>query len=271
LTVTGDGDPDRRPAAARWLRAAPAADSTWEYRSSQEADPNALTGNLEIAGASIDLSETKFGLNSDLNRMRMHVSVYHPSFRQLPTGADAQVSFLLLDWLLGEDDVERWIGSVDAVTESPDEPVAGDKVIEAVNAIRQQTNPDEWAIASWQDENGSQGLASYRPALRRVDYPTHDLYQQLSVSYPTRADGLPADAEVLESLRALEDEMQSSLAGRGVLVAYDTISGQRTFHLYTDSEDQNATDVLTRWARQHRLQIRTVPDPSWQNVRRFVG
>ncbi|WP_460573191.1 DUF695 domain-containing protein [Humibacter soli] len=271
LTVTGDGDPERRPAATRWLRAAPAADPTWEFRSSQEADPSALVANLEIAGANIDLSQTMFGLDPDLNRKRVHVAVYHPSFANLPGGADLQVSFLLLDWLLGEDNVERWIGSIDAVTNLPDQAVTGEGVIEAVASMRQKSSPDDWVIASWQDENGSPGLASYRPALRRVDYPTHDLYQQIRVSYPTRADGLPADADVLESLRALEDGMQSTLAGRGILVAYDTISGHRTFHLYTDSEDQNATDTLTQWATEHRLEIKTIADPGWRNVHRFIG
>src|SRR5215212_21992 len=109
LTVSSGGVAEVRPAAERWLRAAPSADATWEFRSSQQADPDALGSVLEIAGHKVDLASIVFRVDPVEEELRVHVGVHHPTFEQLPEAARAQITYLVLDWLLGEDDVERWL------------------------------------------------------------------------------------------------------------------------------------------------------------------
>jgi hypothetical protein len=57
----------------------------------------------------------------DEERVRAHVNLYHPAFSRLTPGHRHQVAALLLDWLLGEDNVQRWIGTINATgTDIPD-------------------------------------------------------------------------------------------------------------------------------------------------------
>ena len=271
LTVSAGGNAEARPAAERWLRGAPSPDATWEFRSSQRADPQAMSAVLEIAGRRLDLSATQFRVEPVAEELRVHVGVYHPVFPDLPEDARGNVAFLVLDWLLGEDDVERWLGHVEPLASPPVHPQPSSAVQAAVRGIEAQRDPDEWVLAQWQAADGSPGLAMFRRGLRWVDHATLDRHQTVSFSYPAKDDGLPRNQETLEDLRQLQDELELHLGQRGLLVAVETISGRRTFHAYTDGEDQNVDDAIIQWARSRKASIDSQPDPGWLHVRHFTG
>lgn len=109
LTVSASGVDEVRPAAERWLRAAPAPDATWEYRASQEADARAMSSTLEIAGHEVGLALTRFRVDLVEADFRVHVGVYHPAFAGMAGDVQTRITYLVLDWVLGEDDVERWV------------------------------------------------------------------------------------------------------------------------------------------------------------------
>ncbi|RYJ04784.1 MAG: DUF695 domain-containing protein, partial [Actinomycetales bacterium] len=79
LTVSSGGVAEVRPAAERWLRAAPPSNHTWEFASSQEADPSGLTHRLEIAGQELDLELVRFRIEADVDSRRVHVTATHPA------------------------------------------------------------------------------------------------------------------------------------------------------------------------------------------------
>lgn len=271
LTVSAGGTAEVRPSAQRWLRAAPPADVIWEFRSSQEADPNALGSVLEIAGSKLDLSKTEFRVEPVEQDLRVHVGVHHPVFPDLPESARLQVTFLVLDWLLGEDDVERWLGQVEALETVPIGSTDGDGLLRAVESIADQHDPDEWTLSHREDANSAAVLASFRRALRWIDHPTLDLHHGVHAAFAAQRNGLPADRAALDSLRRLEDELETLLGSRGQLIGHETASGRRTFHVYTDGEDQNVAAGLSDWARSRHLTIESAPDPAWRRVRQFTG
>jgi hypothetical protein len=271
LTVSAGGLAEVRPTAERWLRAAPAADSLWEFRSSQEADPEALSQVLSIAGETLALSEVSFGLDVDETAGRAHLGVFHPRFAAMPEEARQQVTYLLLDWLVGEDGVERWVGRIEPTAAPPVEPATGDDVRRSVAALAERSDPDEWALGQWRDDDGVPGLATFRPGLRWLDHPTCDVHHVLRMPYSAREDGLPVDVDALDTLRSVEDELLALLGAAGVLVGHQSHRGARTFHVYLDGEDQNAAERLERWAQQRGLQVETMPDPGWRACRRFTG
>jgi Family of unknown function (DUF695) len=271
LTVSGNGVPELRPVAARWLRAAPHADETWEYRASQDADPRALTNTLTIAGRTVELAATRFRIESRPDDVRIDLGVYNADFDDLPADAPLQVIFLVLDWLLGEDDVERWVAGVDRVDDASEATATADDVASAVAALRRERNLDEWTLAGWDDESGLQGIASFRRGLRWVDHPTLDAHHVIRVSYSAQRNGLPADTSELERLRAFESELETRLAVDAILVAHESLAGRRTFHVYTDSEDQNAGEQLTAWAASRGATVEASHDPAWREVRHFTG
>ena len=171
LTVSSGGVAQVRPLAERWLRAAPRPDETWEFRSSQQRDPNALTNVLEIAGHRLDLSDTRFHVESDADDLRIHVGVHHPAYASLSEEVRGQVTFLLLDWLLGEDDVERWVGHVESLTEAPAGLVTGREVVAALSDIAVRREPDEWTMGQWEDRDGAPGFCDV-PQGCPVDRPS---------------------------------------------------------------------------------------------------
>ncbi|MBK8470504.1 MAG: hypothetical protein IPL45_12240 [Actinomycetales bacterium] len=271
LTVSAGGVAELRPVAERWLRAAPPADATWEFRCSQESDPEALNNVLEIEGSKVDLASTRFRVEPVPEELRVHVGVYHPAFGDLPEPVRQQVAYLVLDWLVGEDDVERWLGEVETLTEPPQEAVAGSGVLAAVAEIAAQRDPQEWAIAEWQDQDGTPGWAMYRRGLRWIDHPTLDRHQIVSVSYDAQDNGLPADSAALEGLEQLESELESLLGDRGILVAHETHGGVRKLHAYTDGEDQNIDAAVTEWGSRWHVCVEARADPAWSQVRPLTG
>ncbi|WP_434994180.1 hypothetical protein [Arthrobacter sp. Ld5] len=271
LTVSAGGTAEVRPTAQRWLHAAPPENAVWEFRSSQEADPNALGNVLEIAGSELDLSETRFRAEASARKLRVHVGVYHPAFPDLPEPARLQVTFLVLDWLLGEDDVERWLGHIEALETAPAELVTGAGLLHAVASVAEQQDRDKWTLLRWEDADGVPTIASFRQVLRWIDYPTLDVHNGVHAAFAAQANGLPADGAALDPLRRLEDELESLLGFRGLLVGHETTSGRRTFHVYTDGEDQNVGAAMNDWARSNHLAIEPTPDPAWRRVRQFTG
>ncbi len=246
-------------------------DTTWEFRSSQQPDPDAMSNDLEIGGTTLELASTRFHVEAVPEELRVHVGVYHPAFGDLPQSAREQVTYLVLDWLVGEDDVERWLGHVEALTELPPGSVAGSGVLGAVAEIAAQRDAEEWTLAQWQDKDGTPGLAMFRRGLRWIDHPTLDRHQIVSAQYETQDNGLPADTTALESLRQLESELESLLGERGILIAHETHRGVRKLHAYTDGEDQNIDAAVMEWASKRKVVAEATPDPAWSQVRRFTG
>lgn len=201
----------------------------------------------------------------------MHLGVHHPGFAALPEEGRAHVSYLLLDWLLGEDDVERWVGRVEPLTTVPGTPRTGSDVREAVAGLAASRDPDDWAIARWEGPDGSPGLALFRRGTRWVDHPVLDRHQVLTVGYDAQENGLPADGAVLDALRTLEDELEGLLGGRGILLAHESNRGTRTFHAYTDGEDQNVDALVQEWAARRGVGVGAGDDPAWTEVRHFTG
>jgi hypothetical protein len=270
LTVSAGGVADVRPAAERWHRAAPAADSTWEYRPSQQADPDSMEHRLDIAGHQIDLSATTFDVDIDHDRRRVHVGVHHPAFAGMPVEASQQVTFLVLDWTLGEDEVERWVGGIDTLTDAPETTSSAEDLIGAVAELQAARDPESWAVAEWTADGGERGLAMFRTGIRWIDQPTLDLHHEIVAPYAAQDDGLP-EPQALDRLRSLEDELVDAVGNRGILVAHQTATGRRIFHFYTDGEDQNAADSLRAALPPDGVTMTSTPDPAWHAVRAFTG
>jgi len=172
LIVTAGGIAELRPLAERWLRGAPAANPTWEFAAARRRDATVHDAAVSIDGRQLDFAEARVAAVVDEDAQKIDVTVFHPLFPGMRRQGGAQVTFLFLDWLLGED--------------------------------------------------------------------------------------------------GYENELVAALGDRAALVAIVTTRGTRTFHLYTDSEDQNSRDLIDRFRagdaakKSHRL------DPGWQAVRRFA-
>ncbi|MBO3738159.1 DUF695 domain-containing protein [Actinoplanes flavus] len=265
LVISAVGDPRLRSLAERWRRAGPPPDETFGYATARQGNPTALAdAHLEIAGHRLDLAELRFSVEVDEDRPLAHVEVWHPRFPELPEGARTQITFLSLDWILGEDAVATWVGAV-AAASGPGPSLTGPELAAVVSGLTPAEGQEQWLSMSG-TRDGRPVVAIAQTPLRPARWPGHDLHIRVDVPYSRRDEnGFPAK-EAFPDLYALEDHIARHVDG-AVLVAHETSDGVRTTHLYADRPAAGeALKPLTAAWPDGRVRITVTPDPAWERV-----
>lgn len=157
--------PSKKPRP--WLHRAPEPDSNWEYYASRQ--PHRSPGLvLEIAGQKIALDDLVCAAAEDESRERIDIAIHHPVF---PTIEDenlrAQILFIGLDTLLGEDDVERWLGAI----EPANEPAEGAFPLTASRATRGRPHDERGSGRSQRDGRRAVRIARHERVHTSVEKP----------------------------------------------------------------------------------------------------
>jgi hypothetical protein len=233
----------------------------------RSTDP--LEGDIVLDGRVISLELTRFAVTADEKRLRFNVVAYNPEYMYLSHEARLSATYLMLDWCLGEDDVERWVGSVDAATEVATDALTARELTCRVDSLAARRDDSEWSLVQRNVRDGIPTIASVRPWTRWIDHPLLDQHNIVTVPFADMTeDGLPS-VDALCVLRAIE---RCRFGETGVLVAHETCAGARTLHFYTDSDDQNVSESLQRWvADLGDAELDQAADPSWQRVRELTG
>jgi hypothetical protein len=271
LCITAAGLPELRPTAERVFRAAPPATSTWEYRPARVANTNFADARVELGSDSLRCADTRYQITVDDRYQVIDVGVYHPRFAQVGDDVQRSATFLLLDWLLGEDGVERWVGGVTTLVEQPGDGLPADDAIAVVAALADRHATHEWALLHYQRPTGPIVMISARRPLKWIDFPLHDQHIAVSLHYERNEVGLPTQG-ALDQLRAAEDELVPILAESAtILAAHETSDGLRTLHFYADSADQRAAIAIRVWAgaQPRHTAIEITDDPGWRSVQGF--
>lgn len=269
LIITSGGVPELRSLAERCFRAAPPADATWEYYPARQSDPQALLSRVDFGGSELDLSLSRVALTLDARRQKADVSVFHPGFATMPEQVRGQATFLLLDWLLGEDGVERWLGAVEAVAVCPADALPADALPETVVALAARTGDDQWALLEDQLDGKPVLVSAIRP-MKWIDNPLLDQHLAVLLPFAEKTEQGYPQGVALERLRELEDQLTAQLGKRALLVAHETRDGVRTLHLYADHTDQSALGIARQVAASWpSSRVRTELDPGWRNVSAF--
>ena len=259
LVVTPEGNAEIRPSAVAWLTAAPPADDVWEYHGSRQPGP---LNTLVIDGTTVALADVRTIAAWNEAREVVNVNLWHPTFPGLPLRTRQQIAFLFLDNLLGEDDVERWIGSVDLL-----EAESGGRTPEELRAEVARraaaATCDAWVLAERTDRRGERALVSANAALKHIDHPF--AAHHLLVTVDRGLEQLAGSPESQE-LNAAEDELVAALEADGAVYAGRvTERRQRQIHFACEDPDrgaQIARDWATRFPRYGpRVQVKA--DPAW--------
>lgn len=267
LILSPEGAPALRGITERWLRAGPGADDAWEFYPSRPADPRAFESELQLGRRTFDPAKSRFGTEIDHGRARVHVQVNHPDFPHLDDADRLRAAFLLLDWALGEDDVERWLGEIRPTGEAQPHDMTG--VQAAVKALAAELGPNQWATMEGLDERSRPVRARIRVPFPRVDYPLFDLHGAVTIPYSADPDGQPVDEEE-QVLDAIADGLMGRLGRSAVLGGAVSVSGVRTLHLYADHEGV-VPDQVSAWATQQQRSVSAEwdSDPGWDILRTF--
>lgn len=267
LVVTAAGDPDLRAPARRWLKAAPPSPG-WLFADSRPAVADPRRAEVEYGGRTFAVSQAV--TSATVRGCSINVCVHHPAYQDVDEQTRNQVTFLLLDSVLGEEAVETWLGAVSSSELPPIDPVPITGLRAVVGEIRSGSVDSDgqpvWVMLSGQTPDGTPIIAAAAQPLRSVVAPELDTYVGVALPFSdTTAESLPGPA-TLVALRAAEDEL-AGLGERGRVVAHQTSSGVRVLHVYVDgTRDGEAfvRAVASRWPG--RATVTSERDPGWATV-----
>ncbi|MFN8018034.1 MAG: hypothetical protein U0P45_07905, partial [Acidimicrobiales bacterium] len=257
LTVTCAGKPAQRATAERWRLAGPPADATWEYASTRPRHVGPEAPVLRLGPHELPLDQVRFGADLDPDRRLIDVVVHHPAFADLDEDACHTVSFLSLDWALGEDGVERWVGQILPSPDEPTSPVDVDGLRQAIDALAAEHREDTWSLLQGTTPGGDQILVRALRPLKPIDHPLLDALVRIDVPLP---DGLDGGGDLLDRLHDLEEALVARFEGRALLVAVVTTQRSRTVHLYADAESPTPGEIQrfeSPWVRWRLLTLET--------------
>ncbi|MBT2231106.1 DUF695 domain-containing protein [Nonomuraea sp. NEAU-A123] len=276
LVVTAAGDPELRSLAHRWVKGAPPADLLWEFHPSRQVNPQALELTLDVGGFEFALDKLMLGLRVPPNSPRVDVAAYHPIFGQLDEDTRLEATLLALDWLLGEDDVARWVGEITPATFQPIDSVAAVHLPAVVADLASGYEEEQWALLEGQTAAGAPLIATARYPLRPVDYPLFDQHIAITLPYAHRDEnGLPV-GESLTALRDFEERLAARLLklhDDAVLAAHLSAESHRVIHIYADPTGDaaiHAKELIVSWEEgEPRVDVAT--DPAWTAVVAFIN
>jgi hypothetical protein len=265
--LSPEGDARRRQMALRWLESAPAADATWEYHASRQPAPRPLA--LDIGGARFDLGDVRAISSWDPARRRVDVRLWHPGFPDAPGAIRQQVGLLFLDNLLGEDEVERWIGAIELL-EVPTGGRTPDELKDEIDRRKAEPAGEEsWVLITAELSQGGVAVVTANAGLKRIDHPFADIHVEIAVNLPEAR--LPTNDEAAQ-LNAEEDALLARFEERAVYAGRTTEPGWRTMHFV--SEDlERLKPAIDGWAEtladawpngeRRRLKVNADQDMDW--------
>jgi hypothetical protein len=265
------GDPELRRLTERWLRAAPAADAVWEFHPAKRAAPGLSDARLQIAEHTVPLGEMRFTVTLDPNRELMNVSSFHPTFAAMPEDMRAMATFVILDRVLGEDTVQRWLGGIRTSVEPLEKGAPFAMLIEAVGLLSRDATGERFTTLHGQAPDGRPMFATINLALKRIDHLACDTHVSVDVAVvdPT-PDGMPDDDEA-DALSDIEDELEEMITGDAVYFGRETVHGRRALHWFV-APDHPIRPALEAWAARHAdrdVRLTWSPDPRWSLADRF--
>ena len=272
--VSAKGDMSLRLVAERWRAAGPPADEVFEYHAARPGGGYQESAALDFGeGLVFGVSDFRFGLQPDTTRLRVHVEVWHPSFVQAPAQVPEQLrltaTFIALDAVLGEDDVERWIGAVELREEAPAEGelVGFPGLLAAVDELRDAE--DGYSLLQGVMDDAPI-LVTARLGVKRVDHVLMDVHLELAIAIaePT-AEGFPTSDEA-DRLNAAEDDLVATLGPDAVVIGRETTRGVRRLH-YHVALGGPALARVDAWMRQQpwEIEVRSHLDPEWDVLSRW--
>lgn len=274
LALSSEGDATRRVLVQRWLARAPGTDAAWEFYPGRQPLPAGGGWSLtlkEAGDVKVDFAAARVEVETDSARERVQVRLHHPAWPRLTEGQRSRVAFVVLDNLLGEDEVERWLGRVETPVEPPAKGAPVQALLDAVAGLARTATGEQFAILEGRTEAGQPMVATVNLALKRVDHLLLD--DHLTVTMPLRdptPQGLTTPAEAAD-LNALEDELLAALGHDAVYIGRETGRARRILHLHVAGQGP-AVARARDWARRHperRAEVEAVSDPQWAVLARW--
>jgi hypothetical protein len=270
ICLSGKGDPLLRVIAERWRHKAPEPDATWSYHAARQPHP---TGGLklEMGGHDIELDDVVITTEVEDAHEVVNIVAHHSVFASIDDDdLRWRVLMIALDTLLGEDDVERWLGGIEVSVE----PLVDAKPIislrETIKDLAAESTGDRWAVLKG-TRDGAPLFVTANFAIKRIDHLLLDQHVAISIALLDPTDEGLTTQEEAEVLNTMEDTLFESLAEHAVHIGRETAGGNRTWHLHVMSEGP-AAQLIDRWRNRYnkyKFVVEVRPDPRWDILKRW--
>ncbi len=270
LCLSGAGDMRLRVLTERWLAASPGAGARWEFWPSRPGSATNVELALRMGGHDIAFDEAVVDAQLDEARRRIHVGVHHPAFATMDEQMRGSATFIMLDSVLGEDEVERWVGAVEPRTECPDSGLSLGELPAAIEMLR-RLEGGTFSLLRGETGEGRPVFATIDLGIKRVDHLLFDWHYEVEI--PLRepdGNGLTTRDEA-EALDAAEDVLLRRLGKDAVYIGRETREGRRVLHLHAAGPGR-AGPVLDEWVSANEawpIEVRARMDPSWDVLARW--
>lgn len=266
--LSGKGDPDKRLIAERWRAAGPEADAVFEFHAARPGGGFRPGTTIEFGLHAVAGEDLRFALETDTARRRVHLTVWHPEFASMPDDLPLTATYIWLDTVLGEDDVERYIGAVELAESEPDAAMSFPALVDAVHEL--STSVETFALLRGQLDDGAPIFVTANLGIKRVDHLLMDLHVaiELVLQEPTE-QGLTTSEEA-DRLNESEDALLEALGPDAVYIGRETARGARTLHLHA-ANGGPAMKRIDAWAASQpwTVDVRAALDPRWDVLGRW--
>jgi hypothetical protein len=262
--LSPQGDPEMRIVSEMWRQRGPAADDTWEFHA---AKPPIPPMQLTLYGVRLHVSELEVAFEVDTGVERVNAIYYHPGFAKLEDDDQrGEAIFLLLDQALGEDGVERWIGTIDVTSTRRDDLQSFDVFLATCDELARTATGERWAVAEL-EVDGVQSVITCNRAVKRIDHLLAQMHVVVSVAVGDAKD--PAE---LAALRKLDDELRAALGSHAVYIGRETRATTRAMHFYAMDDGPARSIIDTFLAEQPReSSVSWEHDPQWTFVKELTA
>lgn len=263
LCVTAGGISAAREHSERWYRAAPQRGPLWEFSSVTPPPPNPDDLTMFVGDDEVSLRELRFNVRVSA---KLDVTVCHELFASADQDSQSELAFVVLDSLLGEDSVMRWIGTAETAAVADPEAVEPWQLQSIVAAFARRIF-GSWQVQQRSSPDGKTSLLRIRGA-EWLDRPSLELHCAVTLPYDSQDQtGLPTASE-LERLDAIEESLEDKSELSRVLVAIETGQDRRVLHYYVDPSNSTGMAPVQSYVRdQPAAHLEQTQDPFWQILR----
>jgi hypothetical protein len=269
FALSPNGEFRLRKLTEQWRAAGPPADDVWEYVPSRP--PRQPGTAIVYAGRSMLVEELVVAWDVDEAHERLNLEVYHPAFGKLKEADRESAALLLLDGALGEDGVERWIGSLEALRKPPKKGRAYPLFMKIVQVLTRTATENVIVTLDGEGEDGHLIEVVYNAALKRINHLDLDLHVEVSLHLEKpNTQGLATVAEA-KALERLQTVLQGRLGNSALTFARETSEGHCVLHFFA-AESSGAFDVFERFEKENavrRPKVTVRRDEEWDALHQW--
>ena len=264
FALSGGGSRVLRVLTETALRWAPVDDERIAYSASRvpvELEP------FDYGNTLVDPTTIRVSTEIDADYEQLDIAMWIPGTGDIEEDDRAELAMYVLDAVLGEDGVERWVGLIDTIDQDERGMMALSHLSDAIAEYAPSVTGEAWNIYERGLSPKEPLIVAINVACKHIDHLTHGLHAEVRISLTEVTDlGMPSDEEA-DRVANIEDAVTESLGGEVLLVARETGLNMRILHFYGRDPDA-MEDALTPFESHptHDVEVIISIDPDWSTV-----